>query len=253
MILRRFMQHLREQNWFAVTLDLMIVIVGVFLGFQVTAWNDGRADQEALRQALVRFDAEVDANLVTIATIASELDEMIPQVSRALDVLRTCETGPDAEAAVAAGLNAAQITRGLRYRTSALSELTEQPRLLNQQSDEQRRILQDLLNDLDVLQVEATFLEATPFENPIWWENGLQATSLSPTSIAYLGYDLELPVRTMALSIPVDEACEDSDLIANFYEWERMQLGLRAVLDVSSARISERRAELFDEDMESTP
>ena len=35
MLLRRFMQHVKEQNWFAVGLDVIVVIVGIFLGLQV--------------------------------------------------------------------------------------------------------------------------------------------------------------------------------------------------------------------------
>ena len=45
MILRRFIQHVKEQNWFAVGLDVIVVIVGIFLGMQVTDWNDKRNDR----------------------------------------------------------------------------------------------------------------------------------------------------------------------------------------------------------------
>ncbi len=40
MILRRFMQHVKEQNWFAVGLDVIVVIVGIFLGMQVQQWYE---------------------------------------------------------------------------------------------------------------------------------------------------------------------------------------------------------------------
>lgn len=46
MILRRFMQHVKEQNWFAVGLDVIVVIVGIFLGLQVQAWYENRNDRE---------------------------------------------------------------------------------------------------------------------------------------------------------------------------------------------------------------
>ena len=42
MILRRFSQHLKDQNWLAVGLDIIVVIVGIFLGMQVTEWNEAR-------------------------------------------------------------------------------------------------------------------------------------------------------------------------------------------------------------------
>jgi hypothetical protein len=50
MILRSVMKHVRDQNWFAVFLDFLIVVVGVFIGIQVANWNEARLEkhQEAL-------------------------------------------------------------------------------------------------------------------------------------------------------------------------------------------------------------
>ena len=42
MILRRFMKHITDQNWFAVGLDVVVVIVGIFLGLQVQTWYENR-------------------------------------------------------------------------------------------------------------------------------------------------------------------------------------------------------------------
>jgi hypothetical protein len=43
MILRRVIEHVREQNWTAIGIDFLIVVVGVFIGIQVSNWNDDRA------------------------------------------------------------------------------------------------------------------------------------------------------------------------------------------------------------------
>lgn len=42
MLLRRITKHVREQNWFAVFIDFIIVVVGVFIGIQVSNWNEER-------------------------------------------------------------------------------------------------------------------------------------------------------------------------------------------------------------------
>lgn len=42
MILRRLMIHVKDQNWLAVALDFVIVVVGVLIAFQITAWNERR-------------------------------------------------------------------------------------------------------------------------------------------------------------------------------------------------------------------
>lgn len=46
MILRRLTDHVKAQNWFAVALDFLIVVLGVFIGMQVNTWNTNRQDRE---------------------------------------------------------------------------------------------------------------------------------------------------------------------------------------------------------------
>lgn len=46
MILRRFTKHITDQNWFAVGLDVLVVITGIFLGMQVSEWNDVKKQNE---------------------------------------------------------------------------------------------------------------------------------------------------------------------------------------------------------------
>lgn len=42
MFLRRISDHVKSQNWFAVILDLVVVVVGIFLAFQVERWYEDR-------------------------------------------------------------------------------------------------------------------------------------------------------------------------------------------------------------------
>ena len=37
MILRRVIEHVRDQSWTAIGIDFLIVVIGVVVGFQVTA------------------------------------------------------------------------------------------------------------------------------------------------------------------------------------------------------------------------
>jgi len=63
MILRRFMKHFADQNWFAVGLDVLVVITGIFLGMQVTNWNDERKDIVEERSYLERLLVDLDDSL----------------------------------------------------------------------------------------------------------------------------------------------------------------------------------------------
>lgn len=44
MLLRRITKHVKDQNWFAVGIDFVIVVIGVFIGIQVANWNEARTD-----------------------------------------------------------------------------------------------------------------------------------------------------------------------------------------------------------------
>ena len=46
MILRTLADALREQNWFTVALEVLIVVVGIFIGLQVDDWNSARIDRQ---------------------------------------------------------------------------------------------------------------------------------------------------------------------------------------------------------------
>ena len=46
MIIRSFSKHIRDQNWFGVFLDFFVVVVGIFVGLQVSDWNQARLDRQ---------------------------------------------------------------------------------------------------------------------------------------------------------------------------------------------------------------
>jgi hypothetical protein len=60
------MKHVTDQNWFAVNLDILVVIIGIFLGMQVTDWN---YNQEIKKQVAVykqRLILELKENISRI-------------------------------------------------------------------------------------------------------------------------------------------------------------------------------------------
>jgi len=58
MLFRRVSQHVKDQNWTAVALDFVIVVVGVFIGLQVANWNDARATDVRASELLDRVEQE---------------------------------------------------------------------------------------------------------------------------------------------------------------------------------------------------
>ena len=61
MILSRLSRAIREQNWFAVALEFVIVVAGVLLAFQITAWNEERQNRELAADYLSRLAADISA------------------------------------------------------------------------------------------------------------------------------------------------------------------------------------------------
>lgn len=62
MLLRRFTQHFKEQNWFAVGLDVLVVIVGIFLGMQVQELYKNKQFDANERVLLGKLKEEVATN-----------------------------------------------------------------------------------------------------------------------------------------------------------------------------------------------
>lgn len=105
MALRRIFQHFTEQNWTAVCIDLVVVVVGVFIGIQVANWNEERLEAARKQQiigALItaisdsisvqqRFVDEIDAGLVAWERAHARGDSPAPYHFR----IEGSDTAPD--------------------------------------------------------------------------------------------------------------------------------------------------------------
>jgi hypothetical protein len=63
MLLHRVITHFRKQEWTAIGIDFVIVVVGVFIGIQVSNWNDQRLRSETARTYIERIREDLRANL----------------------------------------------------------------------------------------------------------------------------------------------------------------------------------------------
>jgi len=59
MIFKRAVARFRAQDWMGITIELAIVVVGVFLGIWVANWNQERAQKQQARQMLVQLKPEL--------------------------------------------------------------------------------------------------------------------------------------------------------------------------------------------------
>jgi len=100
MILRKLAVSLRAQDWFTVVLEILVVVVGIFIGLQVDEWNKGRLEDQRAYQALEDLQAE----FVTINDVATDLAEYYEEIIIDLQVLisnlKAGEINPEDEAAI---------------------------------------------------------------------------------------------------------------------------------------------------------
>lgn len=74
MLLRSIIDHVKTQNWTAIIIDFVIVVFGVFIGIQVSNWNDDRQDasrtQNYYHRLLADLESEQHALLARIEYMA---------------------------------------------------------------------------------------------------------------------------------------------------------------------------------------
>jgi hypothetical protein len=63
MILRRLTENLRTQNWTAITIEFLIVVIGVFIGTEVANWNQARLEKQATNRMLDQLRPELQNQL----------------------------------------------------------------------------------------------------------------------------------------------------------------------------------------------
>ncbi len=63
MILRRLTENLRAQNWTAITIEFLIVVIGVFIGTQVANWNQQRLAKVETQKMLEQLVPELQSQM----------------------------------------------------------------------------------------------------------------------------------------------------------------------------------------------
>jgi len=72
MILRRLVEHLRHDKWFTVFLELAVVVVGLFLAFQLDRWYESQRSKSDLQAHLVSLAEDFIENERRLTVAISE-------------------------------------------------------------------------------------------------------------------------------------------------------------------------------------
>ena len=113
MILRRLTKHVRDQNWFAVGLDFVIVVIGVFVGMQVSNWNDAHQTQSERQLVETRLLSDFVLMHEDVVRAAEGHEAVLESLHTLRDAIERGEALPEEDSAIKHALG-----RGFSYQSS---------------------------------------------------------------------------------------------------------------------------------------
>jgi len=122
MIFRRIARHVRNQEWTAIAIDLIIVIAGVFIGTQVSNWNEERVTSRKADAFEQRLRSDLREEAWSSQLLLQYNQEVLANAERAAAALEGKATLSD-EALVTTAYRATQYKQKGRRR-STYDELT---------------------------------------------------------------------------------------------------------------------------------
>lgn len=104
MILRRLADAIREQNWFTVIIELVIVVAGILIAVQIDEWNQAQKDRALEKGYLERLLADVENSIERTTNHKFFVKTHADQTSLVLDSLRSCSLDENQRDHFATGL-----------------------------------------------------------------------------------------------------------------------------------------------------
>lgn len=68
-ILQRLSRHVRKTDWWAVLIELAVVVLGILIAFELNEWNERRQDRAAERQVLQHLAEEAEGDVLALTAI----------------------------------------------------------------------------------------------------------------------------------------------------------------------------------------
>lgn len=126
MLFRRFASHFRRQDWFALSLDFLVVVIGLVLSFQIDRGWEARRDrrEEAIYMHRLREDA-----IWNVESATAELGFAQDSLDRGLLAIAYVEGDPSGAEEIAGGRIALSLIAPLRQKNGTYAELVSTGKL----------------------------------------------------------------------------------------------------------------------------
>jgi hypothetical protein len=157
MLLRKITGHVKDQNWFAVVIDFLIVLVGILLAFQITEWGVQQAEKRSLNVALERLHEEIKSNIAAIDKNSKRHEDIASAGVELLKLIRA-----DDYETIPLALIGKVFVDGYttNYSTSALTSVLNQQTFQGLQNSKIRPVISSLPAEyLDASEDELTMVQ----------------------------------------------------------------------------------------------
>lgn len=95
MLLRRVIAHVKAQNWTAVALDFVIVVVGVYIGIYLGDIQDARNYAGQTQQSLAAVEFELRSDLNQLDDVIAIQEKLVLGQRRAIELLGDASHDPE--------------------------------------------------------------------------------------------------------------------------------------------------------------
>lgn len=93
MILRRLTRHVKDQNWFAVVLDFVIVIAGILIAFQISSMAEKRGEVAQFDRQMEALKVEMTENLERYEIASARIGDQYESITLLRDLIANPERG----------------------------------------------------------------------------------------------------------------------------------------------------------------
>lgn len=172
MILNRLSNAIREQNWFTVLLEIIIVVVGIFLGLQVDDWNEQRKYRQEESVYLAKIHADLSAMKTELEDRLEGYEERITIMMRALAALESCDSSADAAADVRFAMERYQNSPPVSYLGATYNEMVASGALARLADEQLKQKIASAFGVLEAINdTVRNFRISIPVVDDIIWRN----------------------------------------------------------------------------------
>lgn len=123
MIFRRLASAFRRHDWSAIAIEILIVVIGIFLGLQATSWNEARQFRKQESVYLGKIQDDLTQMRAELVERAAWFETSAQQMTSALRALEACDLSDGAQADLRVALERYQVSPPIDYLDATYGEM----------------------------------------------------------------------------------------------------------------------------------